>query len=111
MVLWDYAIELRTIAHKAVSYPCFQDQDKITDEYTFGKQSNMDDVYKFGWHDWVCYRDHGSYPKNKEKLGRVLRTHNNEVKEMSQSIVASRGYVITRRTVRSLITLEIQSET
>ena len=58
----------------------------------------------------MYYRDFGSFPKNKEKLRRMLRPYKNEVNEMSQSIVSSSGYVITRREVRSLRTSELHSE-
>ena len=59
----------------------------------------------------MLHRAFGFFPENKEKLGRILEPCRNEVNEMSQSIVATRGYVITRRTVRLLRNSELHSET
>ena len=47
----------------------------------------------------------------KEKLGRILDPWKNEGNEMSQSIVASSDYEITRQTFRSLRTSELHSDT
>ena len=111
MVLWDYAIERRALIHNAVPRLLFQAQGKTPHQCTFGNQSDISIVCNFGWYELVCYRDFGSFPENKEKLGRILGSCKNEGNEMSQSIVASSGCVITRRTARSLRTSELHSET
>ena len=59
----------------------------------------------------MCYREFGSFTENKEKLGRELKPCKNEGNEISQSIVASRGHIIIRRTVRSIQTSKLHSET
>ena len=102
MVLWDYAIERRALIHNSVPHPLSQAQGKTPHECTFGNQSDISNVYNYGWYEWVYYRDFGSFPENKKKLGRTLVPYKNEGKEMSQSIASSSGCVITRRTVRSL---------
>ena len=71
----------------------------------------MSRIYNFGWHEWVCYRDHGSFPGNKEKIRRILGPCKNEGNEMSQSIVASRDHSTTRRTVLFLRASENHSKT
>ena len=111
MVLWDYTIERCDLIHDAVPRPFFQAQGKTPYGCIFGNQSGISNICNFGWCGWVYYRDFGSFPENKEKLGRMLGPCKNKGNEMSQSIVASSGYVITRRTVRSLRTSEIHSET
>ena len=79
MVLWYYAIERRTLIHNAVPRPLFQAQGKTPHECTFGNQSDISNVCNFGWYKWVYYRDFGSFPENKEKLGRMLGPYKNEV--------------------------------
>ena len=110
MILWDYAIERRVSIHSTVRRPCFQGQGKTHHEFTFGNQSNISNICNFGSHEWVYHRDYGSFPENKEKLGRLFRTCKDEGNEMSQSIVSSSGCAITRRTVQSLRTSELHSE-
>ena len=111
IVLWDYEIERCALAHNAVSRPLFQAQRKMPHKCTFCSKSNISNICNFGWHEWFCYREFGSFPENKEKLGLMLGPCKNEGNEMSQSIAASRGYVITLRTVRSLQSSELYSET
>ena len=67
--------------------------------------------FDFGWCASVCFRNFGSFPKNKEKLGRILGPCKNEVNEMSQSIVVSSVHAITHRTFRSLRISELHSKT
>ena len=111
MVLWDFAIERRALIHNAVPRPLFQAQGKSPHECTFGVQGDISKLCTYGWYEWVYYRDFGSFPENKEKLGRVLGPCKNEGNEMAQSVVTSKGTVITRRTLRKLRTDEIHSET
>ena len=111
MVLWDYEIQHRAIIHNAVPRPLFKYQGKTPHECTFGYQSDISNVYDFVWHEWVCYRDFVSFHENKEKLGRMLRPCKNEGNEISQSIVASSGFVITRRIVKYLHISELHSKT
>ena len=59
----------------------------------------------------MCYRDFGSFPESKEKLGRMLGPYKKEGKEMPQSIVVSSSHVITRQIVRSFRASELHSGT
>ena len=111
MILWNYAIERRSLVHNAVPRPFFQAQGITPHECTFGNKSDISNICNFGWCEWVCYRDFSSFPENKEKLGRMLGPCKNEVNEMHQSILASSSYAITRRAVRSLRNSELRSET
>jgi len=59
----------------------------------------------------VYYRDPGSFPENREKLGRVLGPIANEGNEMAQAVLNAKGKVIPRQTIRKLLKNEIHSET
>ena len=48
MVLWDYVIERRSLAHDVVPRPLFRDQGKTPHECTFGNQSDISNIYNFG---------------------------------------------------------------
>ena len=37
-----------------------------------GSQGDISNLCNFAWYEWVYYRDHDSFPENKEKLGHVL---------------------------------------
>ena len=111
MVLWVYAIQRHDLIYNSFPLSLFQAQGKTPYECTFGIQGDMYNICNFGWHKWVYYLDHGLFPENKEKLGRSLGLCKNEGNKMSQSIVASNGYAITRKTIRSLRTSEMHSET
>ena len=110
MVLWDYAMERRALIHNVIPRPLFQAQGKTPTECTLGISADISNICNFGWYEWVYYRDFGSFPENKEKLGRVLGPCKNEGSEMSQSILNFKGNVITRRTVRKLRSDELHSE-
>ena len=111
MVLWDCSIEHSSIFHNVVHRPLFQDQDKTPHEWTFGNQSGISRICNVRWHEWVCYRDLGTFLKNKEKLVRSIGQRKNEGDEMKQSIFTSRGYTITRQSGQSRSTSELHSET
>ena len=110
MLLWDYAIERRALIHNVIPRPLFQAQGKTPTECTLGVSSDISNICHFGWYEFVYYRDFGSFPENKEKLGRVLGPCKNEGSEMSQSILTNKGTVVTRRTIRKLRAEEIHSE-
>ena len=99
MILWDYAIERRALIHNAIPRPLFQTNGQSPHECTFGTQGDISKICSFGWYEWVYYRDFGSFPENKEKLGRVLGPCINEGNEMAQNILTSKGKVIPRRTL------------
>ena len=111
MVLWDYAIERRACIHNAVPRPLFQNKGLTPHAATFGVEGDISNICHFGWYEWVYYRDHGSFPENKQKLGRVLGPIQNEGNEMAQAVLTSKGTVIPRRTLRKLDISEIHSET
>ncbi len=67
-------------------------------------------ICNFGWYEWIYYRDHGSFPENKEKLGRVLGPCKNEGNEMAQSVLTSNGTIIIRRMLHKLRKDELYSE-
>ena len=109
MQLWDYAIERRAKIYNLTPRPLFQLNGLTPFEITFGEMGDLSNLCVFGWYEWVYYRDFGSFPENKEKLGRVLGPTENEGNEMAQSILTHKGTVVTRRTMRKLRWDEIQS--
>ena len=110
MSLWCYCIQRRAKIHNAIPRPLFQNKRLSPHSATFGAQGDISNICNFGWYEWVYYRDHGSFPENKEKLGRVLGPVPNKGNEMSQAVLTSRGTVIPRRTLRKLRRVEIHSE-
>ncbi len=110
MVLWDYAIERRAQIHNAIPRALFQANGLTPHAATFGVPKDISNICVFGWYEWVYYRDHGLFPQNKEKLGRVLGPIKNEGNEMAQAVLTSKGTVVPRRTMRRLTTGELNSE-
>jgi len=111
MVLWDYCIQRRANIHNLIPRPLFQNNGMTPHSATFGTSGDMSNLCCFDWYDWIYYRDQGSFPENKEKLGRVLGPILNEGNEMAQAILTSKGTIVPRRTIRSLRTEELYSET
>jgi hypothetical protein len=102
MVLWDYCIERRVQIHNMTPRSLFQNKGLNPYTITFGLTADISNLCNFGWYEWIYYRDHGVFPVNKEKLGRVLGPLKNEGNEMAQAILTSGGKVIPRRTIRKL---------
>ena len=73
-------------------------------------QADISNICKFGWYEFVYYRDKGIFPENKEKLGRVLGPLKNEGNEMAQAVLTSKGTIIPRQTLCKLRLEEIHSE-
>ena len=109
MVLWDFCIQRRARIHNVTPRPLFQNDGLNPHSATFGNQADISNLCCFGWYEWVYYRDHGTFPINKEKLGKALGPIKNEGNEMAQAILAHTGSVVPRRTVRRLRRDEITS--
>lgn len=109
MVLWDYAIERRATINNIVPRPLFQNNGLTPHAATLGSQGDISSICNFGWYEWVYYRDHGSFPINKLKLGRVLGPIRNEGNEMAQAVLNQNGKVVPRRTIRKLTQAELCS--
>ena len=77
---------------------------------TFGESGSISNICTFAYYEWVYYRDHGSFPENKKKLGRILGPLRNEVNEMAQAIVTHKATVVPRRNMRKLTSSERYSE-
>ena len=78
MALWDYAIQQRASIHNSVPRTLFQSYGQTPHVSTFGVQGDISNLCNFEWYEWIYYRDGGSLHKNKENIGRVLGTINNE---------------------------------
>lgn len=109
MVLWDYCIERRARIHNATPKKLFQNNGLTPYEATYGVQGDISNICQFGWFEWVYFRDHGVFPINKEKLGKVLGPLKNEGNEMAQAVLNYKGKVIPRRSIRRLRVEELNS--
>ena len=110
MCLWDYAIERRTMIHNLVPRPLFQNNGLTPHAATFGESGDISNLCTFAYYEWVYYRDQGSFPQNKEQLGRVLGPIRNEGNEMAQAVVTYKATVVPRRTMRKLTLSELHNE-
>ena len=110
MCLWDYAIERRAMIHNLVPRPLFQNNGLTPHAATFGESGDISNICTFGYYEWVYYRDQGSFPQNKEQLGRVLGPIRNEGNEMAQAVVTRKATVVPRRTMRKLTSFELHDE-
>ena len=108
MRLWDYALERRALIHNLVPRPLFQN-DRPPHEATFGAPGDISRLCNYGFYEFVYYRDHGSFPANKEKLGKVLGPAKNEGNEMAQYVLNAKGVVVIRRSLRKLTIAETAS--
>ena len=78
MSLLCYCTDRRAKINNAILRPLFQAQGRSPHVCTFGVQGDISNICNFGWYEWVYYRDAGSFPENKEKIGRVLGPTVNE---------------------------------
>jgi hypothetical protein len=108
---WDYAIERHALIHNLIPRPLFQNNGLTPHSATFGNQGDISNLCNFGWYKWIYYRDHGSFPVAKEKLGQALGPIKNEGNEMAHAILTAKGTVISRRTIHKLQEAERNSET
>ena len=109
MILWDYAIERRALIYNLTPRPLFQLNGLTPYEFTFGEMGDISNLCVYGWYEWIYFRDFGSFPTNKEQLGRVLGPTENDGNEMAQSVLTIKGTVVTRRTLRKLRWDELHS--
>ena len=110
MCLWDYALEWTAMIHNLVPRPLFQNNGLTPYAATLGESWDTFNICSFAYYEWVYYRDHGNFPENKEKLGRVLGPIRNEGNEMAQAVVTFKATVVPRRTLRKLTPSELHSE-
>ena len=108
MRLWDYALQRRAMIHNLVTRPLFQN-DCPPHEITFGESGDISRLCDFGFMEFCYYRDHGSFPENKEKLGQVLGPSINEGNEMAQNILTHKSTIVVRRSLRRLTVAEENS--
>ena len=102
MSLWDYCIQRRAQIHNVTPRNLFQNDGQNPHSITFGNQADISNICNFQWYEWIHYHNHGVFPLNKEKLGRVLGPIKNEGNEMAQAVLTASGKVIPRRTLRRL---------
>ena len=79
-------MERRAMIHNLVPRPLFQSNGQTPYAATFGESGDISNLCAFSYYEWVYYRDHDSFPENKERLGRVLGLLRNEGNEMTQAV-------------------------
>ena len=110
MCLRNYDIERRAMMHNLVLRPLFQNKGITPHDVTFGETGDMSNIYNFAYYEWVYYRDHGSFPENKEKLGRVLGPIHNEGDAMTQVVITSKALVVNRPTLCKLTSSKLHND-
>ena len=110
MVLWDYVIKCHFLINYTIPCPLFQNNGLTPYAATFGESGDISNICSFGFYEWVYYRDNGSFPSNKDKLGRVLGPIKNEGNEMAQAVLTVKATVVPRRTMRKLTKAELLSD-
>ena len=107
VVLWDYCVERRARINNLTARNLFSLQGQNAHFTVTGEEGDISNLCKFGWCDWCCFRDHNSFPMQREILGRVLGPAKGEGNEMSQWVLKANGRVVPRRTCRPLTTAEM----
>ena len=82
----------------------------IPNTTTFGESGDISNIYNFGYYEWVYYIDQGSFPQNKEQLGRVFDPTRNECNEMAQAVITYKATVVPRHTMLKLTSSELYDE-
>ena len=111
MVLWENSIQQRASTHNVIPCPLFQADGQTPHISTFGVQGDISNLYTFECYERVYYREGGSFPENKEKIGRVLGPFKNKGNYMAQYMLNAKARVITRCTICKLSKDEIFCET
>ena len=73
----------------------FQNNGLTTHEVNLGAPAYISNICVNGWYEWIYYRDHGAFPKNRYKLGKVLDPVKNKVSQTAQAIITRKGTVVT----------------
>jgi hypothetical protein len=75
-----------------------------------GSTADISHIAKFGWYDWVMYRDNiPSYPDEKLILGRYLGPATDIWSALTAKILQPNGQFVCRSTLRHLTDKELQS--
>ena len=110
MVLWCYASERRANILSSSTRNIYELSGQVPLTKLTGQQTDISSLAAFGWYEWVYYRDPGqSYPMPSERLGRCLGPADHVGTAMSQWVLNEKGNVLPQQTLRSLTTLELQS--
>ena len=80
--------------HNVIPRPLFQNNGLTPYKATFGKSADISNLCCFAFYELIYYRDSGSFPEIKVKLGRVLGPLLNEGNEMAQAVLTSKVTVV-----------------
>ena len=72
IVSWDHCVERRARINNLTARNLFSLQGQNAHFTVTGEEGDISNLCKFGWYDWCHFRDHNSFPMNREILGRVL---------------------------------------
>ena len=110
--LWDYYAEYQA------NIRCHTDHDiptlngQVPKTVVTGNTEDISELVKFGWYQWIYYRDDTTYfPLPEEELGIYLWPSANVGSKMITWILKQNGKIVSRKTLRTLTDYEIASET
>jgi hypothetical protein len=64
--LWDHCLELEALVCSCTCNDIYMTAGQVTETIMTGSTADISHIAKFGWYNWVMYRDNiPSYPDNK----------------------------------------------
>jgi hypothetical protein len=109
--LWDYCAELKARIRSHTAHDLSVLEDEVPETLMTGSTTNIYDLCKFGWYDWVYFWDTSvSFPNNKETLRRYLGPAPDIGSVMAARILKENGEVVVCTMLRPLLQEEILRE-
>jgi len=111
MRLWCYLCEWFVKANNPIARDTYQLQSQTPSFKATGTITDISNVCKSEWYQWVYFRDHASsFPHTtKERFGRCLGTYTHSGTMMSMHIMNDNGTVLPFQTILALTHSEINS--
>ncbi len=107
-VLWDHCIELEALIRSLTSNNIYMTNGKVPETIMTGSTANISHICKFGWYDWVMFRNNvPTFPDVKRTLRRYLGPATNIGSALTTKILTSNGQTVCRSTFRHLNNKEI----
>ena len=105
---WCFALTYVCKIRQVTSRPVLQYRTPV--EILTGDTPDVSEYIHFDFYSWVKYRDPVMSPEEPLQLGKWLGVAQNVGQAMCYYVLKSTGYVITRTTVRPLLTEELTNE-
>jgi hypothetical protein len=99
-VLWDHCIQLEASIHSLTSNNTYMTNGKVPETIMTGSTANLSHICKFGWFDWVVFRDNvPTFPDVKLTLGQYLGPATNVGSALTAKILKSNEQTACRSTL------------